>query len=356
MSLQIGIVGLPNVGKSTLFQALTKKQVDRSNYPFCTIDPNIGVVKVPDERVDKLTEISKSAKKLYATVEFVDIAGLVKGASKGEGLGNKFLANIREVDLICYVLRCFENKDITRDASSSDALSDKEILDAEMALKDLDTLDKRIKGLAREAKSGDKEKIFELEVLEKAREVIMKDQILFKENWDKEERKVLKQYEFLTFKPRLYLLNGNKEEVDKNLIKEFEKNNWPYLIINILEEFDAIGLTIEERKELELPEKLEMDNLIKMAYEKLGLITFLTTGEDETRAWTTKKGSSAPQAAGVIHTDFEKYFINADVVSFKDLVEADGLVSAREKGLIRTEGKDYIVQDGDVIEVRSGKP
>lgn len=355
MSLQIGIVGLPNVGKSTLFQALTKKQVDRSNYPFCTIDPNVGVVKVPDERVDKLAEISKSAKKIYATVEFVDIAGLVKGASKGEGLGNKFLANIREVDLICYVLRCFENDDITRDASSSDALSDKEVLDAEMALKDLDTLDKRIQGLEREAKSGDKNKIYELEVIKKAKVIVERDQVLYKENWDKEEKKVLKNYEFLTFKPRLYLLNGSKDEVDRKLIEEFEKNNWPYLVINILEEFDAIGLTIDERKELELPEKLEMDNLIVKAYEKLGLITFLTTGEDETRAWTTDKDSSAPQASGVIHTDFEEYFISADIISYEDLVEAEGLVKAREKGLIRTEGKSYIVQDGDVIEVRSGK-
>ncbi|NQU99389.1 MAG: redox-regulated ATPase YchF [Parcubacteria group bacterium] len=355
MSLQIGIVGLPNVGKSTLFQALTKKQVDRSNYPFCTIDPNVGVVKVPDERIEKLAEIAKSAKKIYATVEFVDIAGLVKGASKGEGLGNKFLANIREVDLICYVLRCFENDDITRDSSSSDALSDKEVLDAEMALKDLDTLDKRIQGLEREAKSGDKDKIFELEVIKKAKEVVERDQVLYKENWDKDEKKVLKQYEFLTLKPRIYLLNGNRDEVSESLVKEFDKNNWPYLVINILEEFDAIGLTVDERKELELPEKLEMDNLIKKAYEKLGLITFLTTGEDETRAWTTGKGSSAPQASGVIHTDFEKYFISADIISYEDLVEAEGLVSARDKGLIRTEGKGYVVEDGDVIEVRSGK-
>jgi hypothetical protein len=355
MSLQIGIVGLPNVGKSTLFQALTKKQVDRSNYPFCTIDPNVGVVKVPDERIEKLAEISKSAKKIYATVEFVDIAGLVKGASKGEGLGNKFLANIREVDLICYVLRCFKNDKIIKHDSSQDPVSDKEILDAEMALKDLETLDKRITGLGREAKSGDKEKIFELEVIKKAKIVIERDQVLYQENWDKDEKKVLKQYEFLTFKPRLYLLNGNKDEIDENLIKEFEKNNWPYLVINILEEFDAIGLTVDERRELELPEKLEMDNLIKKAYEKLGLITFLTTGEDETRAWTTPKGSSAPQASGVIHTDFEKYFISADIISYKDLVEAEGLVKAREKGLIKTEGKGYVVEDGDVIEVRSGK-
>jgi hypothetical protein len=355
MSLQIGIVGLPNVGKSTLFQALTKKQVDRANYPFCTIDPNVGVVKVPDERIDKLAEISKSAKKIYAIVEFVDIAGLVKGASKGEGLGNKFLANIREVDLICYVLRCFKNDKIIKHDSSHDPLSDKEILDAEMALKDLEILDKRIAGLEREAKSGDKEKIAELAVLKKAKEIIERDQILLKETWDEDEMKVLKQYEFLTLKPRLYLLNGKREEVDKNIMETFEKNNWPYLIINILDEFDAIGLTVEERKELELPEKLEMDNLIKKAYEMLGLITFLTTGEDETRAWTTKAKSYAPQAAGVIHTDFEKYFINAEVISYGDLIEMGGLVKAREKGKIRTEGKNYIVKDGDVIEVRSGK-
>lgn len=355
MSLQIGIVGLPNVGKSTLFQALTKKQVDRANYPFCTIDPNVGVVKVPDKRVDQLAELCHSAKKIFTTVEFVDIAGLVKGASKGEGLGNKFLANIREVDLMCYILRCFKNDKIIKHDSSRDPLYDKEILDAEMALKDLETLDKRIEGLVREAKSGDKNKIIELGVLKKAKEVISQDQSLFKEKWSKEELVILKNYQFLTLKPRLYLLNGRKDEMPNELIETFKKNNWPYLTIDILSEFDSMDLTLAERKELDLPENLEIDNLIKKAYEMLGLITYLTTGEDETRAWTTKKESRAPQAAGVIHTDFERYFISCEVINWQNLVNVGGIACAREKGLIRTEGKNYIVQDGDVIEIRSGK-
>lgn len=352
MSLSIGIVGLPNVGKSTLFQTLTKKQVDRANYPFCTIDPNVGVVVVPDERVDKLAELTKSKRKIYATVDFVDIAGLVKGASKGEGLGNQFLANIRETDAIVYVLRAFLNDKIINTQNNIDPLGEKEILDAELILKDLETIEKRLNNLESDIKRGDKEAIKENEVLLKAKKFLEEGKILFEESFGEEELKELKQYQFLTLKPRIYLLNGKDEEVPQNIIDEFKKHNWPYLIIDILTEFEGVGLSLEERKELGLPEETELDLLIKKSYEILGLITFLTTGEDETRAWTIKKGTKVPQAGGVIHSDFEKNFIKAEVINWQDLIEAGGFARAREKGSIRTEGKDYIVQDGDVIEIK----
>ena len=301
MSLSIGIVGLPNVGKSTLFQAITKKQIDRQNYPFCTIDPNIGVVAVPDERVDKLAELSFSKKKIYTTIKFVDIAGLVKGANKGEGLGNKFLANIRETDAIVYVLRCFKNDKIINTQSKIDPLSEKGILDTEMELKDLES---------------------------------NADQLLMD-------------------KPRLFLLNGKKEEIDQSVIDEFEKNNWSYLILDVLSEFDSASLSVEERKEFDLPVELKLNELIKKSYQLLDLITFLTTGADETRAWTLKKGSLAPQAGGAIHTDFEKNFIKAEVINWQKLFNAGGWSKSKELGLLRTEGKEYVVQDGDVIEIKA---
>lgn len=354
MSLSIGIVGLPNVGKSTLFQTITKKQVDIANYPFCTIDPNLGVVAVPDERVEKLAELTKSAKKIYTTIEFWDIAGLVKGANKGEGLGNKFLANIRETDAIVYVLRAFMNKDVINTQSAIDPLSEKEILDTELILKDLETLEKRLAGLEREMKSGNKEVIKEHNAVRKAKQFLDEGKILYEQSFEEEELAVLKQYQLLTSKPRLYLLNGKDEEVPKDILAEFNSNNWPFLIVDILTEFEAAGLNREERKELGFPEEFELDILIRKAYKILGLITFLTTGLDETRAWTIKKGQTAPQAGGVIHSDFEKNFIRADIINWKDLCDAGGFAKARESGLIRTEGKDYVMQDGDVIEIRHG--
>ncbi|MFA5355605.1 MAG: redox-regulated ATPase YchF [Candidatus Paceibacterota bacterium] len=352
MPLSIGIVGLPNVGKSTLFQTITKKQVDIANYPFCTINPNVGVVAVPDERVEKLAELTKSERKIYTTIEFYDIAGLVKGANKGEGLGNKFLANIRETDAIVYVLRAFLKEDIINTQNKIDPLDDKETLDTELTLKDLETATKRVEDLQGDVRGGKKEAIKESEALKKVKSLLEEGKILSEQAFGEDEKKIIDQYQFLTMKPRLYLLNGRDEEVSKGIVEEFKKRNWPFLIIDLITENEAAGLNSQERKELGLPQDSELDVLIRKSYEILGLITFLTTGPDETRAWTLKNGAKAPQAGGVIHTDFEKNFIKAEVVNWKDLLDAGGFAQAREKGLIRTEGKEYIVKDGDVIEIK----
>jgi len=354
MSLSIGIVGLPNVGKSTLFKTLTKKEILIANYPFATIDPNVGVVLVPDERVDKLAELSHSIKKIYATVDFVDIAGLVKGASEGEGLGNKFLANIRETDAILYVLRAFKNPDIINTQDNINPLHDKEILDVELIFKDLETLNKRIDGLESDARCGKKDAIKELAVCKKAKDYLTQERVLCDIQFTNEEKEVLQNYQLLTFKPRIYLLNGKDEEVDKNILEIFQKNNWQYLIIDIATEFEAEGLSKQERGELGLPLDSEIDILVKKSYDILNLITFLTTGEDETRAWTINRGDTAPKAGSVIHTDFEKKFVKAEVVFWKDLIDAGSYAKAREQAKLRTEGKEYIVKDGDVIEFKHG--
>jgi len=355
MSLHIGIVGFPNVGKSTLFQAITKKQVDIANYPFCTIDPNVGVVAVPDERVDKLAELTKSVKKIYTTIEFVDIAGLVEGASKGEGLGNKFLANIREVDAIIYVLRCFKNENIVNTRSQIDVIRDKEILDTEMILKDIETVEKRLSSLEKEAKSGDKKLIKEVEVMKKVEALLKEGRMLLDLEWDEEEKKIIKSYQLLSSKPRLYLLNGEEKDVSQDILDQFKKNNWPIIIMDILTEFEASDMSPEERISFGLSPKPKLNELIKASYELLGLITFLTTGPDETRAWTIKLGDKAPKAGAAIHSDFEEFFIRAEVINWQKLIDCGGFAQAREKGLIKTEGKEYVVQDGDVIEIKSGK-
>jgi len=350
MSLSIGIVGLPNVGKSTLFKTLTKKQVLIANYPFATIDPNVGVVAVPDERIDKLTEFSTSAQKIYATIEFVDIAGLVKGAAEGEGLGNKFLANIRETDAIVYVLRAFQNTDIINTQQTVDPVRDKEILDVELILKDLETVNKRIDGVAGDVRAGKKDAVKENEVLKKAQKLLQEQKILIDQEFTEDESEILKQFQLLTFKPRLYLLNGKPEEVADS-VKASLKN---YVIVDVGTEFEAENLSRQERIELGLPELSGMDILIKKSYELLGLITFLTTGPDETRAWTIHVGDKAPQAAGVIHSDFEQKFVKAEVIFWEDLLKSGSYAKAREQGLIRTEGKEYMVKDGDVIEFKHG--
>jgi hypothetical protein len=353
MALHVGIVGLPNVGKSTLFKAVTKKQVDCANYPFCTIDPNVGVVAVQDNRVDSLAELTKSAKKIYTTVEFVDIAGLVKGAAQGEGLGNKFLTNIRETDATLYILRGFKNEKIINTEENIDPLRDKGILDTELALKDLETVTKRVANLESDVRGRKPEAIKEMEVLPKAKTLLEEGRILSEIEWTNDEKKVLDNYQLLTMKPRLYVINAAEDEIAPATLETFKKNNWPYVVIDVLLEADAEGLSAAERKELGLPEDSKLDTLIKKSYELLNLITFFTTGPDETRAWTLKKGSTAPQAGGVIHSDFERCFIRAEVISWLDLISAGGFTQARERALLRTEGKEYIVQDGDVIEIKA---
>lgn len=350
--LSIGIVGLPNVGKSTLFQTLTKKQVDCSNYPFATIDPNVGVVAVPDPRVDKLAELEKFAKKIFATVEFFDIAGLVKGASEGQGLGNKFLANIRETDAVLYVLRGFAKKDIINTLPDINPVREKEILDTELALKDLETVSKRLESLGKEAKAGKKEAQKEAEVVGKAKSFLEKGLVLADQNFSEEEKDILKSCQLLTLKPRLFLLNASEGEVPASVLAEFQKNKWPYLVIDVLTELEAGDFSREERVSFGLKQESELDLLIQKSYELLDLITFFTTVSNQVQAWTVKRGTNLPRAGGVIHSDFENHFIKAEIINYKDLILAGSFTLAREKGLIRTEGKDYIVQDGDVIEIK----
>lgn len=353
MSLSVGIVGFPNVGKSTLFQTITKKQVDISNYPFCTIEPNVGVVAVPDERVDKLAELMNAENKIYAPIKFVDIAGLIKGSHKGEGLGNKFLAEIRETDAIIYILRAFSKENIPSVLGKVNPLEEKEVLDTELIMKDLETVEKRIEHLEKEAKRGIKEITEELEIFKKTKKLLEEGKVLLEEPLEEEEKLILKNYQLLTIKPRLYLLNGKEKEVSSEVLNVFKKNNWPFLIIDLLEEFEAVGLTKEERITLGLPARDELDLLIKEAYKLLNLITFFTILKpNEVRAWTLKKGEKVLEAAEKIHSDFKKNFICAEIINWKDLIETGGLQNAKEKGVIRTEGKEYIVQDGDVVIIK----
>lgn len=353
MSLSIGIVGLPNVGKSTLFQAVTRKQVARENYPFCTIDSNVGVVAVPDERVDQLSRLHHSARKIYSTVQFIDIAGLVKGAHQGEGLGNQFLAQIREVDAIVYILRVFQNDKIINTFQTVDVLRDKEILETEIILKDLETAEKRWQNLAKALKAGKEEDQKERLVLKKAKTCLTEGKMLLQQSWDEEEKKILRSYQFLTLKPRIYLLNGYPREVPSSLTDHFRQQDYPFLVIDLLNQFELSELTPEEKKELGLPLAVELDALIQKSYQLLDQITFFTTTSKETRAWTVKKGATAPQAGGVIHSDFEERFIKAEVINWKELLAIGSLAQAKEQGRVRIEGKDYIVQEGDVIWIRS---
>lgn len=349
--MKIGIVGLPNVGKSTLFKALTKKAVDINNYPFCTIEPNVGVVEVPDERLDKLAEMSKSQKKIPAVVEFVDIAGLVKGASEGEGLGNKFLANIREVDAILQVVRVFKNDTIIHVHNEINPIEDIGVIETELALADFETVSKRIEKLSRDAKRGDKESITKLNVVEKVKTALESGKLANETDLDLKDEMTniaIKELSLLTMKPFLYVYNVS--DFDEVLAPELENKKHVKIDIKIEEELEQ--MTAEEIRELEL--KTGLDELIKKSYELLGLITFLTTGEKETRAWTIKKGSTAPEAGTAIHNDFKNKFICADVIPWNELIEHGLMSKAKEVGKVKQVGKDYIVQDGDVMEFKIG--
>ena len=339
MKLSIGIVGLPNVGKSTLFKILTKQEVHIANYPFATIDPNVGVVAVPDERLDKLEEISKSKKKIPAVVEFYDIAGLVKGANKGEGLGNQFLSHIKETQAIVVVLRVFKGEEIIHVENTVDPLRDMETILNELILKDLDTITKRTSKLESEAKSGDKKAAKNLEALKLIEEKLSQGRLV--PDFSGEE--INKELQLLSSKKQIYLLNGEREDVSGGLTDKIKSLGADYIVADL-------------GSAESLPE------LTEEAYKILNLISFFTTGEDETRAWTIERGTLLPQASGVIHSDFEKKFIRAEVIGWRELLQAAhsagsgqaGWTAAKQKGLVRIEGKEYVVQDGDVIVVRHG--
>ncbi|WP_368275158.1 redox-regulated ATPase YchF [Coprobacillus cateniformis] len=360
MALTAGIVGLPNVGKSTLFNAITNAQVEAANYPFATIDPDVGVVEVPDHRLEELTKICKPKKTVPTTFEFTDIAGLVKGASRGEGLGNKFLANIRETDAICEVVRCFRDKDITHVDGDVDPIRDVETINLELIFADLETVEKRIGKIEKKAKSGDKESKAELDILVPLKDILEAGKPARTMEYSKDEMDIVKQFTLLTMKPLIYVANLGEEDLenpDANPyyveLKDYaSKEGCDVVPICAKIESELVGLDKEEKdmflQDLGIDES-GLDKLIKEAYALLGLNTFFTVGVDEVRAWTFKQGMLAPEMAGVIHTDFQKGFIKAETYAYDDLIKYGSEQALREAGKIRQEGKQYVGKDGDIM-------
>lgn len=353
-------MGLPNVGKSSLFNALTKQNVLAANYPFATIEPNVGVVFIKDERLDIIDSIYKAEKKIPTSYEFIDIAGLIKGASKGEGLGNKFLTEIRDVDAIVQVIRLFKDPNITHVSGKNNFLDDYETIKIELMLKDLETIEKRLPKLEREKKSGIKEAIKEYELLKRVEESIKKEEKLFLEDFKKEEQKLLKGYKFLSLKPIIYLLNIGEEDINtisdnkdyQELVKKITSERNDYINVCVKLELELALLSDDEKEEFLKAYGLKdsaLNNLIKKTYSLLGLETFFTAGPNEVRAWTFKKGMSAPECAGIIHSDFERGFIAADVIKYNDLIKYKTVEKIKEAGKIKSEGKNYLVKDGDII-------
>ena len=360
-SLEVGIVGLPNVGKSTLFNAITKAGAEAANYPFCTIEPNVGVVAVPDDRLGVLTKLYNSKKTTPATVRFVDIAGLVKGASKGEGLGNKFLEHIRQVDAIAHVVRCFEDDNITHVADTIDPLRDIDTIQTELCLADLDIVDKRLAKVAKLLKSGSKEAKLESEILERVKNSLDEAKPARSLELSDEELFMIRDANLLTLKPTLYIANVAEEDLTEEnsyvaKVRELAaKEGAQVVVICAKVESEIAELDAEESEEFLADLGLEssgLDRLIHAAFDLLGLMTFLTAGADECRAWTIKKGTTAVKAAGKIHSDIERGFIRAEIVNYDDLIKLGSVTAARDKGLVRLEGKDYVMQDGDVTYFR----
>lgn len=363
MGLTAGIVGLPNVGKSTLFNAITKNSILAANYPFATIDPNVGVVTVPDERLEKLIAMYEPKQKIPTAFEFTDIAGLVKGASQGEGLGNKFLSHIRETDAIVEVVRCFENKDIIHVEGAIDPIRDIEIINLELILADLESIGNRIEKMGKKARTSKvKEELIELEALEKAKKALEENHPLRTVDFTIEEQKALKSYNFLTMKPIIYLANIDEDELtqpDNPYIKQVEEyaSKEGSKVIKVCAKIEEELSQLEDQDKQEMLQALGipmsgLDQLIKATYDLLGLATYFTVGKDEVRAWTFRKGMNAKECAGIIHTDFEKGFIRAEVISYTDLIELGSEQKVKEAGKARLEGKEYLMQDGDICHFR----